>query len=100
MITFMKKVSLSHQGWKISRIEGFSFSERKTFDTKWYTNPMILYGTTHRVGDGVTTDDIIPPDQRSADDPALLAAHCLSTIAPRIAEAAREGDVLLAGDSF
>lgn len=61
---------------------------------------MILYGTTHRVGDGLTTDDIIPPDQRGADDPALLAAHCLSTIAPAIAEAAREGDVLLAGHGF
>jgi len=61
---------------------------------------MVLYGTTHRVGDGVTTDDIIAPELRGAGDPALLAAHCLSAIAPAIAEAAREGDLLLAGHSF
>jgi 3-isopropylmalate/(R)-2-methylmalate dehydratase small subunit len=61
---------------------------------------MVLYGTTHRVGDDITTDDIIAPEQRGASDPALLAAHCLSIIAPAIAEAAREGDVLLAGHDF
>jgi 3-isopropylmalate dehydratase small subunit len=61
---------------------------------------MILYGTTHRVGDNLTTDDIIPPEQRDAGDPALLSAHCLSSVAPAVAEAAREGDVLLAGHSF
>jgi 3-isopropylmalate/(R)-2-methylmalate dehydratase small subunit len=61
---------------------------------------MVLYGTTHRVGDGVTTEDILPHELRGAGDPALLAAHCLATLAPTIAEAAREGDVLLAGHSF
>jgi 3-isopropylmalate/(R)-2-methylmalate dehydratase small subunit len=61
---------------------------------------MVLYGTTHKVGDDITTDDIIAPDQRGAGDPALLAAHCLSTVAPAIAEAAREGDILLAGHGF
>jgi 3-isopropylmalate/(R)-2-methylmalate dehydratase small subunit len=61
---------------------------------------MILYGTTHRVGDNVTTDDIIAPELRGACDPALLSAHCLSAIAPAIAEAAREGDLLLAGHGF
>ncbi len=61
---------------------------------------MILYGTIHHVGDSVTTDDIIPHELRGAGDPALLAAHCLATLAPAIAEAAREGDVLLAGHNF
>jgi 3-isopropylmalate/(R)-2-methylmalate dehydratase small subunit len=61
---------------------------------------MILYGTTHRVGDAITTDGIIAPEWRSAGDPAVLAAHCLAGVAPAIAERAREGDVLLAGVDF
>ncbi|MBK9710626.1 MAG: 3-isopropylmalate dehydratase small subunit [Kouleothrix sp.] len=61
---------------------------------------MVLYGTAHRVGDGITTDDIIAPEQRGAGDPAWLAAHCLAVVDPAIAEQAREGDVLLAGHDF
>jgi 3-isopropylmalate/(R)-2-methylmalate dehydratase small subunit len=61
---------------------------------------MILYGTTHRVGDNITTDLIIAPEHQPDTDPAWLAAHCLAGVDPSIAEAAREGDVLLAGDGF
>jgi 3-isopropylmalate/(R)-2-methylmalate dehydratase small subunit len=61
---------------------------------------MILYGTTHRVGDAITTGDIIAPEWRESGDPAVFAAHCLAGIAPAIAERAREGDVLLAGRDF
>src|SRR5690349_15776036 len=61
---------------------------------------MILYGTTHRVGDGISTDAIIAPEWRSAGDPAVLAAHCLAGVAASIAEHAREGDLLLAGCDF
>jgi 3-isopropylmalate/(R)-2-methylmalate dehydratase small subunit len=61
---------------------------------------MILYGATHSVGDGVTTDAIIAPEWRDAGDPAVLAAHCLASVDPAIPERAREGDVLLAGRSF
>src|SRR5439155_16997091 len=57
-------------------------------------------GTTHRVGDKITADDIIAPDWRGADDPATLAAHCLATVAPAVAEQVREGDMLLAGRDF
>lgn len=60
---------------------------------------MILYGTTHRVGDGVTADDIFP-HTLPADDPAELAGACLAAIDSAIAEQAREGDILLAGDGF
>ena len=60
---------------------------------------MVLYGTTHRVGGGVTADDIFPRAQ-AADDPAELAAACLAAVEPAIAERAREGDILLAGDGF
>ena len=61
---------------------------------------MILYGSTHRVGDAITTDQIIAPEWRASDDPAALAAHCLAGVAPAVAERAREGDVLLAGRDF
>jgi len=61
---------------------------------------MILYGTTHRVGDGITTAAIIAPEHHADADPAWLAAHCLAGIDPAIAEAAREGDLLLAGAGF
>jgi 3-isopropylmalate/(R)-2-methylmalate dehydratase small subunit len=61
---------------------------------------MILYGTTHRVGDAIGTAEIIAPQWRDAGDPAVLAAHCLASVALEIAEAAREGDVLLAGHGF
>ncbi len=61
---------------------------------------MVLYATTHRVGDAITTDDIIAPEWRASDDPAALAAHCLAVVAPAVAERAREGDVLLAGCDF
>ena len=61
---------------------------------------MVLYGTTHRVGDLISTDMIIAPEQRAESDPAWLAAHCLAGVDPAIAETAREGDVLLAGEAF
>ena len=61
---------------------------------------MILYGTTHRVGAGITSAAIITPAHQGDTDPAWLAAHCLFGVDPAIAEAAREGDVLLAGNDF
>src|SRR3954453_16661663 len=61
---------------------------------------MILYGTTHRVGDGITSPAIIAPEHQADADPAWLAAHCLSRVDPVIAESAREGDLLLAGENF
>jgi 3-isopropylmalate/(R)-2-methylmalate dehydratase small subunit len=61
---------------------------------------MILYGTTHRVGDGITTAAIIAPEHQADADPAWLAAHCLANVDAAIAELAREGDVLLAGANF
>jgi 3-isopropylmalate/(R)-2-methylmalate dehydratase small subunit len=61
---------------------------------------MILYGTTYRVGDGITIDLIIAPEYQAETDPAWLAAHCLASVDPSIAELSREGDLLLAGCDF
>ena len=60
---------------------------------------MVLYGRTYRVGDGIGTDAIIAPHAR-ADDPALLAAHCLETVDAGLAEAVQAGDMLVAGSAF
>jgi 3-isopropylmalate/(R)-2-methylmalate dehydratase small subunit len=61
---------------------------------------MVLYGTTHRVGDGISTAALVAPEHQADADPAWLAAHCLASVDPAIAELAREGDVLLAGADF
>ncbi|MEP7188521.1 MAG: 3-isopropylmalate dehydratase small subunit [Roseiflexaceae bacterium] len=61
---------------------------------------MILYGTTYRVGDDITSAAIIAPEYHADADPAWLAAHCLAGVDPAIAEQAREGDLLLAGNNF
>lgn len=60
---------------------------------------MILYGTTHRVGNNVSSAQIIAPAHRD-DDPAILAAHCLEAVNADLAEHVREGDVLVAGSEF
>lgn len=58
---------------------------------------MVLYGHAVRIGDDITTDQIIAPEHREAGDPAVLAAECLAALDPALAERVREGDVLLAG---
>lgn len=60
---------------------------------------MVLYGYLHRVGNSITTDDIIDPIYRT-DDPAMLAAYCLASINAAIAERTQHGDVLVAGRDF
>lgn len=61
---------------------------------------MVLYATTHRVGDGITTEQIIASEHRDVDDPAVLAAECLATVDPQLAEQVRDGDVLITGPDF
>ncbi|MFO7167918.1 MAG: 3-isopropylmalate dehydratase small subunit [Chloroflexota bacterium] len=58
---------------------------------------MVLYGHTIRVDGAVTTDMILAPEHRESGDPALLAAMCLASVDPAIAERVREGDVLVTG---
>lgn len=60
---------------------------------------MIVYGTVHRVGNGITTAQIVAPDQRNAD-PAQLAAACLAAIDPMLAERVAPNDLLVAGAAF
>jgi 3-isopropylmalate/(R)-2-methylmalate dehydratase small subunit len=60
---------------------------------------MVLYGTTYAIGDTIGTDAILAPDHHT-DDPADLAAQCLTSVDPQISELARPGDILLAGRDF
>ncbi|MDZ4721282.1 MAG: hypothetical protein SH847_22710 [Roseiflexaceae bacterium] len=60
---------------------------------------MVVYGNTYFVGDTIGADLILAPDQQY-DDPADLAAACLGRVDPQIAELARPGDILLAGQDF
>ncbi|HEU4325355.1 MAG TPA: hypothetical protein VFS21_19585 [Roseiflexaceae bacterium] len=60
---------------------------------------MVIYGYIHRLGDGVTAEQIIAPEWRE-EDPAALAAHCLEAVDPQLPERVRPGDLLLAGRGF
>jgi 3-isopropylmalate/(R)-2-methylmalate dehydratase small subunit len=60
---------------------------------------MVLYGTTYVVGDTIGTNAILAPDHHT-DDPADLAAQCLTSVDPHIAELVRPSDMLLAGQDF
>jgi 3-isopropylmalate/(R)-2-methylmalate dehydratase small subunit len=61
---------------------------------------MILYAPCRVLGDAVSTDLILPPERRAADDPAEWAAWCLSGVDPQLPEQLQEGDALLAGTDF
>lgn len=61
---------------------------------------MILYGTTHHIGDRITTEQILASDQRIDDDPALLASACLASVDATLAERVAPGDILLTGHTF
>lgn len=60
---------------------------------------MILFGTIHRVGDDISSEQIFDPVHDSSD-PAFLAGHCLERVDPTLADQVNEGDVLAAGSNF
>lgn len=57
-------------------------------------------GTVFKYGDNVDTDVIIPARYLNTSDPGELAAHCMEDIDPGFADAARPGDILVAGRNF
>jgi 3-isopropylmalate/(R)-2-methylmalate dehydratase small subunit len=56
---------------------------------------MVITGYARRIAQDITTSDIIAPAHAASSDPALLAAYCLETIDPHLAEEAHEGDILI-----
>jgi 3-isopropylmalate/(R)-2-methylmalate dehydratase small subunit len=60
---------------------------------------MVMYGTTHRIGNDIDCDAILAPELVDGD-PAQLAAACLAAVDPLLAELVRPGDILVAGAQF
>ena len=56
---------------------------------------MVLTGYTHRVATDAPCRAVIAAEYADSGDPALLAAHCLESLDPGLAERVREGDVLI-----
>ncbi len=61
---------------------------------------MKLKGTSHRYGDNVDTDVIIPARYLNTYDPAELASHCMEGIDPGFASAVKPGDLIIGGKNF
>ncbi len=61
---------------------------------------MKLKGMTHRFGDNVDTDVIIPARYLNTTDPVELARHCMEDIDPKFAGAVKSGDIIVAGRNF
>jgi 3-isopropylmalate dehydratase small subunit len=60
----------------------------------------MLTGKTHRYGDNVDTDVIIPARYLTSSDPDALKAHCLEDLDPAFAGKVSPGDVIVAGANF
>ena len=61
---------------------------------------MKVTGTTHRYGDNVDTDVIIPARYLNTSDPRALAAHCMEDIDASFAARVKPGEILVAGRNF
>jgi 3-isopropylmalate/(R)-2-methylmalate dehydratase small subunit len=61
---------------------------------------MNIKGKTHKFGDNVDTDVIIPARYLNTTDPAELARHCMEDIDPKFSRAVKAGDVIVAGRNF
>ena len=59
-----------------------------------------MSGRAWKVGDNVSTDEILPGRYMALADDAELAAHVLEGVSPAIAAAVQPGDVLVAGANF
>ncbi|HEY8756062.1 MAG TPA: 3-isopropylmalate dehydratase [Candidatus Dormibacteraeota bacterium] len=57
-------------------------------------------GRAWRLGDGVSTDTIMPGRYNLTTDPEALARACLCEARPDFAEHVRPGDVIVAGRNF
>lgn len=61
---------------------------------------MKLHGLTHKYGDHIDTDVIIPARTLNEPDPAALAAHCMEDIDREFVKRVRPGDVMVGGVNF
>ena len=61
---------------------------------------MILRGTAWKLGDNVSTDEILPGKYMGLADEAALGAHALEGGAPGLVERIAPGDILVGGRNF
>jgi len=60
----------------------------------------VLKGKVWRFGADVDTDMIIPARYLNTTDPAVLAAHCFTDVAPEFARQVVPGEIIVAGKNF
>ena len=60
----------------------------------------MLKGKTHKFGDNVNTDEIIPARYLNTSDPAELALHCMEDADADFVKKMKKGDVIIGGENF
>lgn len=61
---------------------------------------MIFKGITHKYGDNVDTDVILPARYITLSDPQELAKHCMEDIDKDFIKQVQKGDFIVAGENF
>ncbi|MCL2392609.1 MAG: 3-isopropylmalate dehydratase small subunit [Oscillospiraceae bacterium] len=61
---------------------------------------MKAHGRTHKYGDNIDTDVIIPARYLNIADKKELAAHCMEDIDPEFIGKIKSGDIIVAGNNF
>jgi 3-isopropylmalate/(R)-2-methylmalate dehydratase small subunit len=61
---------------------------------------MRLKGKTHKYGDNVNTDEIIPARYLNVSSPKELARHCMEDIDSSFSKLVGRGDIIVAGKNF
>ncbi len=61
---------------------------------------MKLIGKTHKYGNNIDTDVIIPARHLTTADPKELAKHCMEDIDSDFCKVVKEGDIMIAGANF
>jgi 3-isopropylmalate/(R)-2-methylmalate dehydratase small subunit len=61
---------------------------------------MIIKGKTHKFGENINTDEIIPARYLNTSDPAELAKHCMEDADKDFMKKVVPGDIIVAGKNF
>ena len=61
---------------------------------------MTIKGTTHKYGDNVNTDEIIPARYLNTTDPTELGSHCMEDIDANFVHKVKPGDIIVGQLNF
>jgi len=61
---------------------------------------MKLKGKTHKFGENINTDEIIPARYLNTIDPKELGEHCMEDADAEFASKVKEGDIIVGGRNF